>query len=148
VKTHSNPKGISNWVMGDLFRVIKETKLDEKLRITAWPITPEHLAEIVRLVDQGKISGKMAKTLFEEAIERGESPETIAREKGLEQVTDLGEIEKAVQQILDAHPQQVSDYRGGKEKVFGFLVGQVMKTTQGKASPQMVNEILKKKLGA
>jgi len=148
VKTHSNPKGISNWVMGDLFRVIKETKLDEKLRITAWPIIPEHLAEIVRLVDQGKISSKMAKTLFEEAVERRESPEKIAREKGLEQVTDLGEIEKAVQQILDAHPQQVSDYRAGKEKVFGFLVGQVMKTTQGKASPQMVNEILRRKLGA
>ncbi len=147
-KTHSNFKAISNWVMGELFRVIKERKMDEKLRITAWPIPPEHLAAMVRMIDDGKISGKMAKTLFEEMLERGESPEKIVREKGLEQVTDLSSIEKAVDQVLAAHPQQVSEYRAGKEKVFGFLVGQVMKTTQGKASPQIVNEMLMKKLAS
>lgn len=146
VKVHSNPKAISNWVMGDLFRVIRERKLDERLRIATWPILPEHLAEMVRLIDEGKISGKMAKTLFEEMLQRGESPERIARERGLEQVTDTGDIEKAVDEVLAAHPQQVSDYRAGKEKVFGFLVGQVMKATQGKANPQMANEILRKKL--
>ena len=146
VKVHSNPKAISNWVMGDLFRVIKERKLDEKLRITTWPVTPEHLASMVRMIDEGKISGKMAKTLFEEMLERGESPEKIVREKGLAQVTDVSKIEKAVDEVLAAHPQQVSDYRAGKEKVFGFFVGQVMKATQGKANPQMVNEILRKKL--
>ncbi len=145
-KIHSNPKAISNWVMGELFRVIKERKLDVDLCITTWPVTPQHLAEMVRMIDGGKISGKMAKTLFEEMLERGESPEKIVREKGLEQVTDLGSIEKAVDQVLAAHAQQASDYRAGKEKVFGFLVGQVMKATQGKASPQMVNEILRKKL--
>lgn len=146
VKIHSNPKTISNWVMGDLFRVIKERKLDEKLRITAWPVPPEHLAGMVRMIDEGKISGKMAKTLFEEMLQRGESPDRIVREKGLEQVTDLGNIEKAVDEVLAAHPQQVSDYRAGKEKVFGFLIGQIMKATQGKANPQMVNEILNRKL--
>jgi len=146
VKAHSHPKAISNWVMGDLFRVIKEKKLDEKLRITAWPISPEYLAEMVRMIDEGKISGKIAKTLFEEMLAQGESPDKIAREKGLAQVTDVGNIEKAVDEVLAAHPQQVSDYRAGKEKVFGFLVGQVMKATQGKASPQILNEILRKKL--
>lgn len=147
-KTHSNPKAISNWVMGELFRVIKERKMDEKLRITSWPIPPEHLAAMVRMIDDGKISGKIAKTLFEEMLEQGESPEKIVREKGLEQVTDLSSIEKAVDQVLASHPQQVSEYRAGKEKVFGFLVGQVMKTTQGKASPQIVNEMLMKKLAS
>lgn len=146
VKIHSNPKAISNWVMGDLFRVIKERKLDEKLRIAAWPIVPEHIAVMVRMIDEGKISGKMAKTLFEEMLQRGESPDRIVREKGLEQVTDLGNIEKAIDEVLAAHPQQVSDYRAGKEKVFGFLIGQIMKATQGKANPQMVNEILNRKL--
>ncbi|MFQ5852126.1 MAG: Asp-tRNA(Asn)/Glu-tRNA(Gln) amidotransferase subunit GatB, partial [Candidatus Binatia bacterium] len=146
LKVHPNPKAISNWVMGDLFRVIKARRLDENLRILSWPIPPQHLAEMVRMVDEGKISGKMAKLLFEEMLDTGESPEDIVRERGLEQVTDLSSIEKAVDQVLTAHSQQVSDYRAGKEKVFGFLVGQVMKATQGKANPHMVNETLRKKL--
>ena len=146
IKVHSNPKAISNWVMGDLFRVIKERKLDQQLHISAWPIPPEHLAEMVRMIDQGKISGKIAKTLFEELLDSGESPEKIVREKGLEQVSDLSSIEMAIDQVLAAHTQQVSDYRSGKEKVLGFLVGQIMKSTKGKANPQIANEILKKKL--
>jgi aspartyl-tRNA(Asn)/glutamyl-tRNA(Gln) amidotransferase subunit B len=146
VRIHPNPKAIGNWVIGDLFRTIKERKMDEKLRITSWPIPPEHLGEMVRMIDGGTISGKMAKTLFEEMLEKGESPEKIVREKGLEQVTDLGEIEKAIDQVLAAHSQQVLDYRAGKEKVYGFLVGQVMKATQGKANPQIVNDILRRKL--
>ncbi|MBI2987471.1 MAG: Asp-tRNA(Asn)/Glu-tRNA(Gln) amidotransferase subunit GatB [Deltaproteobacteria bacterium] len=147
VKSHPNPKAISNWVMGDLFRIIREKKLDENLRITAWPIAPDHLAEMVRMIDEGKISGKMAKALFLEMLERRESPDRIVREKGLEQVTDAGNIERAIDEVLAGQPEQVSDYRAGKEKVFGFLVGQVMKATRGKANPQMVNEILRKKLG-
>jgi len=146
VKAHSNPKAISNWVMGDLFRVIKEKRLDDKLRIAAWPVAPERLAEMVRMIDQGKISGKMAKGLFEEMLETGAAPDAIVRAKGLEQVSDTGSIEKAIEQVLAAHPRQASDYRGGNEKVFGFLIGQIMKATQGKANPQIVNEILKKKL--
>jgi len=136
VKAHSNPKAISNWVMGELFRVIKEKRLDDKLRIAAWPVAPERLAEMVRMIDQGKISGKMAKSLFEEMLETGAAPDTIVRAKGLEQVSDSGSIEKAIEQVLAAHPKQVADYRGGNEKVFGFLVGQIMKATQGKANPQ------------
>ena len=148
VKIHRNPKAIGNWVMGDLFRVIKKRKLDEALRIIAWPVPPEHLAAMVRMIDEGKISGKIAKGLFEEMLERRETPEKIVREKGLEQVTDASDIERAIAEVLAAHSQQVSDYRAGNEKIFGFLVGQVMKATQGKANPQMVNEALKKKLEA
>ena len=148
VKIHRNPKAISNWVMGDLFRVIKEKRLDDALRITAWPIPPEHLAGMVRMIDEGKISGKIAKTLFAEMLERREPPEKIVRDKGLEQVTDTSDIEKTVAEVMSAHAQQAADYRAGNEKVFGFLVGQVMKATRGKANPQMVNEALKKKLEA
>ncbi|MBI4528086.1 MAG: Asp-tRNA(Asn)/Glu-tRNA(Gln) amidotransferase subunit GatB [Deltaproteobacteria bacterium] len=146
VRLHANPKGISNWVVGDLFRVIKEERLDEKLRISNWPLSPAHLAAMVRMIDEGKISGKMAKGLFEEMLATGQPPDKIVREKGLEQVKDTGSIEQAVAQVISNHSQQVSDYRSGKEKVFGFLVGQVMKATHGKANPQMVNEILKRKL--
>ncbi|MDP6558712.1 MAG: Asp-tRNA(Asn)/Glu-tRNA(Gln) amidotransferase subunit GatB [Candidatus Binatia bacterium] len=146
VKTHSNPKAISNWIMGDLFRVIKERKLDEKLHISSWPILPEHLGSMVRMIDEGKISGKIAKSLFEEMLERGEPPEKLVREKGLEQLSDSSSIEGIVDQILADHADQVSDYRAGKDKVFGFLVGQVMKATKGKANPRIVNEILRRKL--
>jgi len=146
VKTHSNPKAIGNWVVGEIFRVIKERKLDENLCITTWPIPPNHLAEMVRMIDEGKISGKMAKRLFEVMLERGESPEKIAQEKGLEQVTDTGSIEKVVDQVLADYSQQASDFRSGNQKIFGFFVGQVMKATQGTANPKMVNEILRKKL--
>jgi aspartyl-tRNA(Asn)/glutamyl-tRNA(Gln) amidotransferase subunit B len=146
VKGQPNPKAISNWVMGDLFRVIKERKLDQQLHIFSFPIPPEHLAEMVRMIDEGKISGKIAKALFEELLDSGESPEKIVREKGLEQVSDSSSIEMAIDQVLADHSQQVSDYRSGKEKVLGFLVGQIMKATKGKANPQIVNEILKKKL--
>jgi aspartyl-tRNA(Asn)/glutamyl-tRNA(Gln) amidotransferase subunit B len=143
---HPNAKAIGNWIIGDLFRIIKERKLDEGLRVTAWPVPPHHLGELVGLIDEGKISGKIAKTIFEEMLRTGAAPEIIVREKGLEQVSDSIKIEKAVDEVLSAHPQQVADYRSGKDKVFGFLVGQVMKATQGKASPQMVNEILRQKI--
>ena len=146
VKIHSNPKAISNWVMGDLFRVIKEKKLDEALSIADWPVSAEHLAAMVKMIDEGKISGKIAKVLFPEMIATGAAPEAIVRHKGLEQVSDTGSIESAIDQILAANSKLVSDYRAGNEKIFGFLVGQVMKATQGKASPQIVNEILRKKL--
>jgi aspartyl-tRNA(Asn)/glutamyl-tRNA(Gln) amidotransferase subunit B len=147
VKIHPSAKGVSNWIIGDLFRVIKERRLDEKLRITDWPVAPHHLAEMVRMVDQGKISGKIAKTVFEAMLERGEAPAKIVEDKGLEQVTDARSIETTVEQVLGAHTRQVTEYRSGNEKVFGFLVGQVMKATQGKANPQTVNEVLRSKLG-
>lgn len=146
VKTHSNPKAISNWVMGDLFRVLKERKLDEQLYIIGWPIPAQDLAETVRLIDQGKITGRIAKIVFDEMLDSGRSPQEIVAEKGLEQVSDSESIEKAIDQVLAAHPKQVADYRAGNEKIFGFLVGQIMKATRGKVNPQKANEILKQKL--
>ncbi|MGH7766487.1 MAG: Asp-tRNA(Asn)/Glu-tRNA(Gln) amidotransferase subunit GatB [Candidatus Binatia bacterium] len=146
VKIHANAKAVSNWVMGDLFRVIKEKKLDDALRIAEWPVTAEHLAAMIKMIDDGKISGKIAKGLFSEMLATGAPPDKIVRDKGLEQVTDAGSIESAVDRVLAANAHQVSDYRAGNEKIFGFLVGQVMKATQGKASPQLVNDLLRKKL--
>ena len=146
LKVHPNAKAISNWVMGDLFRVLKETKLDEQLYIANWPVPAQHLAEMVRLVDQGNISGKIAKTVFDGMIQTGRSPNEIVAARGLEQVSDSASIETAVESVLSSHPKQVADYRGGNEKIFGFFVGQVMKATQGKANPQKVNEILRQKL--
>ncbi|OGQ82844.1 MAG: aspartyl/glutamyl-tRNA amidotransferase subunit B [Deltaproteobacteria bacterium RIFCSPLOWO2_12_FULL_60_19] len=146
VKTHANPKALSNWVMGDLFRVIKERRLDNALRIADWPVPPEYLAAMVKMIDEGKISGKIAKNVFEQMLERSEPPEKIVRDQGLEQVSDVSGIEKAIAEVLTANAQQAADYRAGNEKIFGFLVGQVMKATRGKANPQVVNEVLKKKL--
>jgi aspartyl-tRNA(Asn)/glutamyl-tRNA(Gln) amidotransferase subunit B len=146
LKIHANAKATSNWVMGDLFRVLKERKLDEQLYIEEWPVPPENLAPLIRLIDQGTISGKMAKSLFEEMLTSGRAPQEIVKEKGLAQVSDAESIEKVIEQILTSYPKQVEQYRGGNEKVFGFLVGQIMKATQGKVNPQKANEILKEKL--
>jgi len=148
LKTHPNAKGISNWIVSDLFRVLKDRRLDEQLYVSQWPIRPEALAELVRLIDEGQISGKIAKTLFSEMLDSGRFPNEIVAEKGLAQVSDSTAIEKAIDQVLAAHPKQVADYRGGNEKIFGFLVGQIMKATQGKANPQKANEILKQKLAS
>jgi aspartyl-tRNA(Asn)/glutamyl-tRNA(Gln) amidotransferase subunit B len=146
VAIHSNAKAISNWVMGDLFRVLKDQKLDQQLYIGHWPVAPVDLAALVRLIDQGSISGKIAKSLFDEMLATGRPPQEIIKEKGLEQVSDAATIEKAINEVLAAHAKQVAEYRRGNEKVFGFLIGQIMKATQGKVNPQKANEILKQKL--
>lgn len=148
LKTYSNAKAIGNWIIGDLFRVLKERKLDEQLYIARWPARAEHIAEMVRLIDQGKISGKIAKTVFDALLDSDRPPQEIIAEKGLEQLSDAGSIEAAVEQIISAHPKQIADFRAGNEKIFGFLVGQIMKATQGKANPQKVNEVLRQKLQA
>ena len=147
VRTHPNPKALSNWVMGDLLRVIRERHLDAALVIHDWPVPPEHLAGLVRLIDDDTISGKIAKTVFERMIASGMAPERIVADEGLGQVTDSDAIDAAVAAVLDANPDKVAEYRGGKDKLFGFFVGQVMKATQGKANPQKVNERLKQRLG-
>ena len=146
VKTYTNPKALSNWIVGDLFRVLKERKLDEQINILTWPIPALHLAEMVQLIDRGQISGKIGKTVFEALLDSGKSPQQIVSEKGLEQVSDTRSIGTAVEQVLAANPKQVEQYKAGNEKVFGFFVGQIMKVTQGKANPQKVNEILREKL--
>jgi aspartyl-tRNA(Asn)/glutamyl-tRNA(Gln) amidotransferase subunit B len=146
LKTHRNPKAIANWITGDLFRLLKERKLDEKLYITDWPVQADNLSAMIALIDQDKISGKIAKTVFDVMSQSGRSPQEIVAEKGLEQVSNSESIEKTINQVLAAHPKQVADFQAGNRKIFGFLVGQIMKATQGKANPQKANEILKRKL--
>jgi len=146
VKGHANPKALSNWIVGDLFRVLKERKLDEQLYLACWPLAASNLAQMVQMIDQGKISGKIAKTVFEAMLDSNKGPEQIVSEKGLEQLSDLGSIEAAIDQVLAANPKQIAQYQSGNDKVFGFFVGQIMKATQGKANPQKVNEILREKL--
>jgi aspartyl-tRNA(Asn)/glutamyl-tRNA(Gln) amidotransferase subunit B len=146
VAAHDNPKATSNWVMGDLLRVVRERKLDEALVIRDWPVTPANLAGMIRMIDEAKISGKIAKTVFEEMVGLGASAEQIVSDRGLSQVTDEGAIRAAVAAVVESNPEKVAEYRAGKEKLFGFFVGQVMKATQGKANPQIVNSLLQELL--
>ena len=136
------PKTVSNWMMGDLLR---ELKKDER-EIDQCPVTPLHLAEMLKMIKEGTISGKIAKDVFEEMYRTGEPPAKIVKEKGWIQILDEAEIARAIQRVVDANPKLVDDYRKGKEKLFGFLVGEVMKETKGKANPKLVNELLRKKL--
>ena len=101
---------------------------------------------MINLIEEGTISGKMAKDIVEDMYHTGKPPQDIIREKGLVQITDEGELTGTIKAIIDAHPAQLSYYRGVREKLFGFFVGQVMKSTQGKANPQLVNNLLKKML--
>ncbi|HAR49697.1 glutamyl-tRNA amidotransferase [Smithella sp. SCADC] len=142
VKLCAKPKVASNWIMGDVMKFLNEDKLD----IRQCPIKAQSLADMIRLIEEGAISGKMAKEIVEDMYKTGNSPQMIIEEKGLVQITDEGELVKTITSIIEANPVQIKDYRGGKEKLFGFFVGQVMKATQGKANPQLVNELLKKML--
>jgi aspartyl-tRNA(Asn)/glutamyl-tRNA(Gln) amidotransferase subunit B len=142
VKLCDKPKQASNWVMGEVLRFLNEEKRD----IRTCPITPQALAEMINLIEGGTISGKMAKDIVEEMYQTGKPPQAIIAEKGMVQITDEIELTMTIQSIMDANPQQLKDYRGGKDKLLGFFVGQMMKATQGKANPQLVNNLLKKML--
>ncbi len=142
VHLFSEPKTVSNWMMGDLLR---ELKKDER-EIHECPVTPKHLADMLSMIKDGTISGKIAKDVFEEMYRNGDPPDKIVKAKGWVQILDTGEIDEAIEKVIQANPKLVEDYQKGKEKVFGFLVGEVMKETKGKANPKLVNELLKKKL--
>jgi len=142
VRLFSESKAVSNWMMGDLLRVLKG---DEK-EIDQCPVTPQHLAEMLSMIKAGTISGKIAKDVVEEMYRTGDKPGKIVKDKGWIQILDKGEIEKAIEKAMQANPKKVEGYRAGKEKLFGFFVGEVMKETKGKANPQLVNELLKEKL--
>ena len=140
-KTNSicnNPKAVSNWIMGDFARLLneKEIEIDES------KVTEENLASLIILIDKGTISSKIAKQIFEEMFETGEKAEDIVNKKGLVQISDEGAIKEICQRILDANPQSIADYKAGKDRAIGYLVGQIMKETKGKANPQIVNKIL------
>jgi aspartyl-tRNA(Asn)/glutamyl-tRNA(Gln) amidotransferase subunit B len=142
VRIFPEPKQVSNWIMGELLRLLKE---DDR-EVEDCPVTPGKLAEMLELIKDGTISGKIAKTVFEDMYKTGKGAAEIVKEQGLVQITDEDALTKTVEEVLQNHPNEVGAYKGGKEKLFGFFVGQVMKATQGKANPQLVNEILKKKL--
>ncbi|AJE02032.1 Asp-tRNA(Asn)/Glu-tRNA(Gln) amidotransferase subunit GatB [Geobacter pickeringii] len=135
-------KGAANWVMGEVTRALNEAGQG----IADCPVTPARLAALLALIEKGTISGKIAKTVFDEMWQSDKTPEAIVEEKGLVQVSDTGAIEKIIDEIMAANMGQVEEFRGGKEKVFGFFVGQVMRASKGKANPAVVNELLMKKL--
>jgi aspartyl-tRNA(Asn)/glutamyl-tRNA(Gln) amidotransferase subunit B len=142
VQLYSQPKVVSNWIMGDLMR---ELNRHHHMPQQA-PVTPGHLAGVLRLFEAGVISSRMAKTVFEEMYRTGKQPGDIVAEQGLVQVRDTGALEAVIQQVLTDNASQVEAYRAGKQKLFGFFVGQTMKATQGKANPTLVNDLLKKAL--
>jgi len=142
IRLFPEAKTVSNWMMGDL---LKELKRDER-EIEQCPVTPKHLAEMLVLIKKGTISGKIAKDVFEEMYRTGDRPEKIVKDKGWVQILDEGEIEGVIRRVMEANPKLVEDYRKGKDKLFGFFVGEVMKATKGKANPKLLNELLKDKL--
>ncbi len=142
VAAHNNAKSIASWVCNELFGKLNK----ENIEFIDCPVSPENLAKLVKLVDEDLISGKIAKTVFEEMFSSGEDPEKIVEEKGLKQITDTNFLKDLVKSVLDSNPEQVAEYKSGKQKVFGFFVGKVMKETQGKANPAEVNTLLKEML--
>lgn len=132
------PIACANWIMGDISRLLNAAEVD----IHDAKVTPAHLSELIQLINDATISGKIAKSVLDDAFETGKMPKDIVKEKGLSQITDTSELKAIVMQVVEAHPGPAQDYRDGKKKAIGFLVGQVMRATRGKANPQLVNQIL------
>ena len=137
-----NPKLVTTWVTSELFSVLNK----KNLSIDESPIAPNHLGELIDNIDSGKISSRQAKDIFEEMCETGESANNIINEKGLSQISDEGELEKLVDNVISSNPENVEKYKKGKDRLFGFFVGEVMKLSKGKANPKIVNDFIKKKL--
>ncbi len=141
-KQFNQPKTVSNWVMGELMRELNNSRTD----ISVSPITPERLVSLLQMVDKGTISLKVAREIFPELYSSGKTPEQIVKEKGLTQVSDEEALAKIIEKVLSKNPAQVAQFKEGKQQVLGFLVGQVMKASGGKANPGKVNELLRKRL--
>jgi aspartyl-tRNA(Asn)/glutamyl-tRNA(Gln) amidotransferase subunit B len=142
LETYKHPKQTANWIMGPLLGLLKA----EGKSIDQSPIAPKALAALLKLIDDDVISGKIAKTVFEEMAAGGKSAKAIVDAKGLGQVSDSSALEREIDEILSAHPDEVDRFKAGNPKLMGFFVGQVMKATQGKANPRLVNQILNEKL--
>ena len=140
------PKEMANWVMTELLRVVRDEKLDRALVIRNWPVTAAQLAGLAKLVDAGTINRNTAKGLIPRLRGTDRDPAELVAAEGLAQVSDRGALDAAVEDVIARHPAQVAEFRAGKERVLGFLVGQVMKATGGKANPQVVGELLRKAL--
>ncbi|KPK74914.1 MAG: glutamyl-tRNA amidotransferase [candidate division Zixibacteria bacterium SM23_73] len=142
VKNYSDGKKVSNWMMGEVLRELNQRQIE----IKDFKIVPKNLTGLLKQMDDGTISGKMAKEIFAEMAETGKSASRIIKEKGLTQITDESNLTQIIETILNENEENVKKYHAGKEKLFGFFVGEVMKKTQGKANPNLVNQILKEKL--
>jgi aspartyl-tRNA(Asn)/glutamyl-tRNA(Gln) amidotransferase subunit B len=144
LKETDNSKLASNWVMGDVLKIINE----QKISILDFPVSAQNLGKLINLITSSKISSQIAKDVFPIMLEGNRDPNLIVEEKNLLQITDTSQIEKSVDYVLGSNPTQVEEYKSGKTKVLGFLVGQVMRETKGKANPQIVNDLLTKKLSS
>lgn len=142
LKHHNNAKSVCNWIMGDFSAFINK----DQVTLKESKISPENLADLVKMIDRQEINSKIAKSVFEEMYDSGESPQEIILKKGLKQISDTGELEAIINEVILKNPDAVSQYKSGKVKAIGFLVGRIMAKTQGKANPQIVNEIIVKKL--
>ncbi|UCM92444.1 Asp-tRNA(Asn)/Glu-tRNA(Gln) amidotransferase subunit GatB [Candidatus Tisiphia endosymbiont of Melanophora roralis] len=140
--TLCSPKILANWIISELFGQLNKNSIS----LNECKITPKMLAQMVKLIEDGVISGKIAKVVFETMFETGEQPEKIIKEKGLVQMSDSGILSAIIDEILSENPDSVAAYKSGKDKLFGFFVGQVMKKTEGKANPSLVNDLLKERL--
>ncbi|MGL5513209.1 MAG: Asp-tRNA(Asn)/Glu-tRNA(Gln) amidotransferase subunit GatB, partial [Sporomusa sp.] len=142
VTAGADAKAAANWLMGDVAKHLNATNIS----VESCLVTPAQLAELIALIAKGTISGKIAKTVFEGMWSSGKAAETIVKEQGLVQISDEGAIVAIVDGVIAANPQSVADFKAGKEKAIGFLVGQVMKQSKGRANPELVNKLLKERL--
>lgn len=142
VKTAKDSKGVANWLLGDVSAYLNS----EGVEISAFPVTPANLAELVNLIKGGVLSSKLAKKVFAEMLKGNASPKALVKKMGLEQVSDVGAIQKLVDETIAENPKSVADYKAGKDKAIGYLVGQIMRKSRGKANPGMVTKMLKEKM--
>ena len=142
VVKNRSPKLVTTWVTSELFSILNK----KNLTIDESPVSHDKLGELIDNIESGKVSNRLAKDIFEEMCETGKSPRDIISEKGLSQISDEGELEKLVNDVLSANPENVEKYKNGKDKLFGFFVGEAMKLSKGKANPKLLNELLKSKL--
>jgi len=142
LRNYSNAKTVANWMMGELSRLLNQNNME----ISECLVKPEDLIKLLGLIDNGTISGKMAKTVFEEMFAGGKKPELIIKEKGMEQISDEGTLKAVIEEVVANNQKVLQDYKNGKKKAFGFFVGQVMKATKGQADPSAVNKLLRERL--
>ena len=142
IKVCNNPKAVNNWIISDISRILNEDEMDAK----DIPFTAEELGKLIILIDKGTISSSIGKKVLEELFENPKDPEEIIKEKGWIQISDEGAIKEIVSKILEANPQSIADYKAGKDRALGFLVGQAMKETKGKANPKMLNQMFLEEL--
>ncbi len=142
LKSYNDAKAVANWMMGELNKLLNQNNME----ISECRIKPEALVNMLGLIDNKTISGKMAKTVFEEMFNSGKKPELIIKEKGLEQISDAGTLKAIIEEVVTSNPKVLEDYKNGKKKALGFFVGQVMKATKGQADPAAVNRLLQERL--